>query len=389
MKTHPLTNTGLIEKAPSDTAWLAGAETGIKGIVMRSDGQWDKYLPTDERQKNSTFESNLCVTFSGHNGIESVAIYMNRAVAEKRFTPETIKKITDLGFLDEYGKFNCNEMFSARMNGSSPNGNNLEAFWESVRKNGLLPQKMWKDIHKDIHSFDELYNTPVPPELITYAKKILEVIDFNYQWVLVGKPNDAKLREYLQYSPLHIASPVCGTWNHESVGVCYAPDGTLITRCAHATMIYGYNNEGFKILDHYVPFKKILETGYYIPFAIGFSITERTVPPDNKPQYNFYRVLEFGMTGPDVVALQNILIYEGLLNAKLNTGNFGQNTKDAVCALQLKYSDQILKPIGLTAPTGKVARMTIMYLNSKYGKSRLQSLLEWFTAFFQQGPEES
>ena len=379
MKLHPLKNTGLIESGPSETSWLAGAETGIKGIVLQPDGQWDNNLPTEEKQRNADLESNLCVTFSGLNVIET---YVDHLISNKLISEKAIKQITDLGFMDENGHFNCNEMFAARTNKSSRNGNSLENFWEGVRKFGLLPQKMWSDVYKDIHSFDELYGPEVPQELLDYAKKILDILDINYQWVLSGRPNDAKLKDYLKQSPLHVATPVCNTWNNEEVAVCYDPSGAKTTICAHATMVYGYSDRGVKDFDQYNPFKKLFLNGYYIPYAIGCSITEKEQIDQTKPSYTFTRTLQLGSVGQDVMALQNILIYENLLNSKLNTGYYGKNTETAVSAFQTKYASEILTPIGLILPTGKVYRMTIKALNARYSKQKgiFAQIINFFTS---------
>ncbi len=358
MNQHPLTNTGLIEQAPLITQWVLGAETGIKAVVVMASGQWDQYLPTFESQLGVGFESNLCVTFSGLNVIET---YVDFLVATKQLSDLTIQQLTDLGFFDENGKFNCNEMFSANLNGSTQNGNSLGNFWESIHRDGLLPQRDWLDIHTQVHSFSELYQ-PVPQNLKDKAKKILNILDINFHWVLTGTPNLATLREALKQSPLHVATPVCPSWNSGDVTSCGS------TQLAHATMIYGYDSTSEKDFDHYNPANKKLSTDYYIPYAIACSIKEKALPvKPNKPHFVFTRQLSLGNRGGDVLALQDILIYEGFLNSKLNTSYFGENTKQAVMKFQEKYKTEILSPLGLITPTGFVGQKTLNKLNELYG----------------------
>lgn len=90
-------------------------------------------------------------------------------------------------------------------------------------------------------------------------------------------------------------------------------------------------------------------------------------PVVSKPSYSFKYPLSYGSKGADVVALQNILIYEQLLPADLNTGNYLGRTQAGVKALQEKYAAEILTPLGLTKGTGVVASSTLKWLNSHYG----------------------
>lgn len=71
-----------------------------------------------------------------------------------------------------------------------------------------------------------------------------------------------------------------------------------------------------------------------------------------------------GGKGKDVLALQNILINEGLWNSKVAaTGYFGPITKQAVIKFQEKYPSYILAPWKLTKGTGFVGHYTRQFLN--------------------------
>lgn len=86
----------------------------------------------------------------------------------------------------------------------------------------------------------------------------------------------------------------------------------------------------------------------------------------DKPFHNFTTPMGVGAHGPEVVALQNVLIYEGLLPSDLNTGLYAGRTFAAVKALQEKYASDILTPAGLTVGTGYVGSSTLRWLNNKY-----------------------
>ena len=93
-----------------------------------------------------------------------------------------------------------------------------------------------------------------------------------------------------------------------------------------------------------------------------------TAPVDSF-RYTFLNTLQLGSKGADVVALQHVLKIEGLFPADQSfTGNFGPITQKAVNNFQMKYAADILTPIGLTLPTGRVGAMTLKKLNQLYGK---------------------
>ena len=86
----------------------------------------------------------------------------------------------------------------------------------------------------------------------------------------------------------------------------------------------------------------------------------------SKPKYKNTKPLTIGSRGDEVKMLQAVLIYEGLLKIKAPTGYFGGLTRQAVKALQFKYKDSMLTPIGLKSPTGYVGTMTNKKLNELY-----------------------
>lgn len=86
-----------------------------------------------------------------------------------------------------------------------------------------------------------------------------------------------------------------------------------------------------------------------------------------KPSHAFSGVtLKVGTVSREVVWLQRVLNYEGLIEDDCVTGNFFGRTLAAVKALQAKHAQEILAPIGLTEPTGIVGPSTIAWLNRNY-----------------------
>jgi len=100
----------------------------------------------------------------------------------------------------------------------------------------------------------------------------------------------------------------------------------------------------------------------------GFAIDKKNL--DYKPapkedlRYNFTRNLENGSRGPDVEALQKILVSEGCLKLKTPTQFYGGMTQAGVKKFQEKYALVILTPLGLRKGTGFFGSSTRAFVNS-------------------------
>mgnify|MGYP001323185149 CR=1 FL=1 len=96
----------------------------------------------------------------------------------------------------------------------------------------------------------------------------------------------------------------------------------------------------------------LAQAGYLDTDSDG--LREKPAPKD--PSFRFKSRLATGSSGEEVKRLQKCLGFE-------ETGFFGNQTKQAVIAFQEKYSDEILKPAGLSSGTGIVGESTRNKLN--------------------------
>ena len=88
--------------------------------------------------------------------------------------------------------------------------------------------------------------------------------------------------------------------------------------------------------------------------------------PPSPPRHLFKRNLEYGMTkDSDVIALQDILRYEGLFTSE-STGNYFSLTAQAVKQYQLRYG-LVTQWQALTYQGRYVYEITRAHLNKKYG----------------------
>ena len=101
---------------------------------------------------------------------------------------------------------------------------------------------------------------------------------------------------------------------------------------------------------------------WFVAHTMNFSFDEVIV----KPEYQFTKTLKFGDASPDIIALQDILKFEGLFPTNIgSTGYYGAITATAVLAFQKKHKvapDSELDPLA-----GKsVGPKTITKLNELY-----------------------
>lgn len=85
---------------------------------------------------------------------------------------------------------------------------------------------------------------------------------------------------------------------------------------------------------------------FFAAYPITFQFEDQSVPPPQpqpapvnpKLKYNFTRVLTFGMSDPDIKALQDILKYEGFFPKNVEgSSNYGTVTAKGVLDFQIKY----------------------------------------------------
>lgn len=109
-------------------------------------------------------------------------------------------------------------------------------------------------------------------------------------------------------------------------------------------------------------------------FTIVMIVTSSFIPFVAFAQVNLFRDLFIGISGSDVLDLQKILNKDsetqiaefGVGSAGKETDYFGNLTKEAVKKFQIKYSDYVLKPIGLSLPTGYVGKLTRDFINQNF-----------------------
>lgn len=310
----PGQNTGVrIDMPIRSTDFFAGGES-IPFEVLEESGQYDVFLPDEESQLSvvsgiAAFDSFDCVTFSGTNDLEA---YFEWLRAKGKMPTNHEQFLKDEGYIDpRTNKVNFSDRFSAKMSGTSKNGNSLPAVGDSFRKDGLIPESEWpRPSFADIAGADQYelrwqrYYAEIPQSLKDKAKRFLTMFQINYRWGALGTSTPAALKDLLRYGPFQIAAAICAPWSSTDgmppIPACGCGTG-------HATVIYGYTANGaWKDFDHYKSFRKLLAADYCIPYAFQYKVTPIAQLPNTPvPFKHTYLInLTYGSTDPEVKNLQ-------------------------------------------------------------------------------------
>ena len=365
-------NTGVvIDIRPRD--FVAGAETGVAAPILEPLGQFDLYLPDEESQWKNLLDSYACVTFSALNCLE---ILFNRKLARGEFSAEQVAFLKNEGYIDQQtNKINFSDRYTAKMSGTSKNGNSLGVVGDSIRTlHGLIPEKewAWPEGLTDSMPLDQkwaTYYAEIPAELIAKGKRFLEHFVIKYQWVLVGTGDATKIKSSLTQGPIQIAAAVCSPWNSTEA---MPPIPACACSTQHATTLYGFHDDGvLKDFDHYRSFKKLLAADYCIQYAMQYYLEDIAAPTAPAPVigYKYSKNLRAG--APDTTEVR--MMQAGLQYAKDKTntpymkpgtfGPFGPQTKDALGRFQ---TDRGIKdPDGQGTNFGPATRAALTLAVSK------------------------
>lgn len=343
-------NSGIIEDPRSQYEksldYIAGAETPIKYEIRLQNGDWSYYLPTEKKQTlSSGRDTNACTHFAVMQAIE---VQLNLLFPS---LPDTHKQFLQSNGYMVGSKVSLSPRFSAITGGNTIKGNYFHKVWDTTRKVGVIPEQ---DLPMGGTTWSEYHD----PEVITQdmrdkALKFLEHFEIKYDFV-AGYDNAKGFNQdelsnnlyLLKQCPLNIGVPI---------------------PVNHAIIMTRNDGQVYDSFDHYTPFHRVNDQR-----GVGFALRGVVTilepnKPISKPIYYFTKDMKLGDRGEEVKALQECLIYLGLLKAGLNTGYFGPITKNAVIKFQ-ESQPELLKKAGITHGTGLVRSITRGFLNNLFKK---------------------
>lgn len=247
---------------PRATDYIKGTNSPIQFKAVTS-GDWTSHLYFNELQKINDFETNGCVLFTAQESFDA-----QMDVIWPTLPQSVQQQITDMGYLDigTDGKlhFHSSPRFLQVLAGNGFNGNSLQDPWDVMRKYGVLP---WKDLPFDASITQAEYLNPIPQASLDKAAQFLNLMGgknaIQYHWIVDnGANNPALMSEARQQSPLCV-SVYCNdfSWNFP------VPEVVEGTPC-HSIQNYNSTSAGEQVLDHYLPFDKLLVPAYPIPYVM-------------------------------------------------------------------------------------------------------------------------
>jgi hypothetical protein len=259
---------GVIEEI-RETDFIAGT---IPYEVVCED--WKPYLPNPERQKRANWDTMSCVTFSALNVLET---QLNFMLATGQIEKWAVEQLIEMGYIVD-GQFNFSERFTAVMSGTTDMGNSLQNVWDSIRHDGLLPERDCP--YTDTMTKAQYFKKDFTAAQIEKAKLMASVLEdgseskfisIQYGWVIT---NSFRLVEWefdevkanLKQCPLQFVTPT-SNW-----GKTPCTPNENETQGSHATMNWK-TVEIYDIEDHYLPFLKQLSRDYYIRYAMKAVVT--------------------------------------------------------------------------------------------------------------------
>lgn len=345
-------NHGVLIRPPQPSEWKLGGETGIVQSDTKID--WSLYLPYPEKQNRIEkgyviFDTLACTHFASGHIYETFVIYLWKT---GKLPADAIKFFTQfLTDKNDINSFRVSKQFSAIVGGNTIQGNYFTVAWDTWRKTGAIPDSMLNTINTS-NTWQEYHDkSHVTPEMLKIAEESLLYVDVMYQWLQFDgvegfSPFEKNLiEETLKTSPLNCGIPIPAN---------------------HSVQMFSETD----MLNTYYPF--IGPIGEKVHFALQALVKPRVEAP-TKPQHTFKTDLSFGSRGVEVYWLQRCLSYEGHLNKNLinpdpTKAYFGENTRNGVKSWQKTHTEQVLKPAGLTMPTGYVGNYSRKYLNLLYSK---------------------
>ena len=256
------------------------------------DGNWIKYLPKNEKQRNG-FESMCCTNFSSTTAVE---ILMTRLIEDKLISIGNLAWLNENGYIDDSGHINFSDRFDAIVSGTTLSGNTLKAPADAKHKYGLIPESMlpWTD------NQDEYFKkSNVTTEMYNLGLEFLKRFQINYEFVY-----PADYQTALRVSPLASA---CYAWNGTNDGVYYKVSSAI----NHAICVFR-QPDPWAIMDSYEPFQKLLSLNYQ------FSGHGRTHLFYGATKSSIDNILDQGFTGEGP---QNLIMYASV--ADFNGDNCG------------------------------------------------------------------
>lgn len=254
---------------PRDTDYVLGSNSPIIFKAVNPSGVWVSRLEFFENQKLG-FETNGCVLFAAQ---ESFDAQMDLLISNGSIPSDVVAQFRSMGYmdlgLDGQAHFHSSPRFLQILTGNGFNGNSQPDPWDVMRKYGVLP---WSDLPFSASISQAEYLTGITPQMTAKAAQFLSLIGgkaaIQYHFVTNNAPkNIPAFEKALQQAPLCLGIATNDGWNQVT------PTDPADIAPNHSIMCYEITGQDCDILDHYVPYEKVLDAEYPIPYALQGIVT--------------------------------------------------------------------------------------------------------------------
>ncbi len=259
-------NKRIAEIRPTD--YIKGVSSPIPFKAVTS-GDWTPHIQFFEPQRLLDGDTDDCEFYTQQ---ESFDCQMD---VQLQSAPQSIiAQLTLLGFMDTASdgsmRFHSTPRFLGVMSGVGQNGTSMTNVWQLARTYGMLG---WKDLPVKQDMTLSEYFAPISDQLKAKSLQLLALLGgkntIQYHWLWQNKVADLKaLQTALQQAPICFGIAVTDGWNQ-----IMPTDPPASQAPQHAVMCYKWDAKGCWILDHYIPYEKILDGTYPILYALQGIIT--------------------------------------------------------------------------------------------------------------------
>lgn len=185
-------NKGIISYIPKGKDWGFGSGNMDTGITIE-DGNFKPFRPKGELQRRNDEEKMACVSFSGSNSLEEIINYLLSLGEKATEEQKEIIKILEYFEIIKGGEANISDRFVAKASETSWRGNDFKTVAEAIRTKGITAESFWPYVS----SWNEYYK-PIDKSVMDRAKRILDFLSFNYEFVYQPNFSEAGKKSPIQ-----------------------------------------------------------------------------------------------------------------------------------------------------------------------------------------------
>jgi len=252
---------------PRATDYIKGVNSPIQFKAV-TNGDWTAHLFFQELQEINGWDTDGCVLFTAQESFDA-----QMDILWPTLPASVQEQINTLGYLDTGTDgelhFHSSPRFLQVLTGNAYNGNSLPDPWDVMRTYGVLP---WRDLPFDATVTEAEYLNPISQASLDKAAQFLALLGgknaIQYHWINDGGPTDTSAMNAARaQAPLCIGIAVNDSeWNIIDPAIASGAP-------AHSVQNYASEATGEEVLDHYIPFDKVLIPGYPIQFVLQGVVT--------------------------------------------------------------------------------------------------------------------